>query len=126
MLFFIILYIYIKYDIKSDKKINNYSLVLSIILSMFLSVGTIYSRYMYTEIIQVINLNNIILSDFILLTYMVLWSILSLRKVLFNNLNMAVAFSTIIQMLLISLLFTLVIKYLYELGIPKKYVTLLQ
>lgn len=33
---------------------------------------------------------------------------------------MAVAFSTIIQMLLISLLFTLVIKYLYELGIPKK------
>lgn len=67
MLFFIILYIYIKYDIKSDKKINNYSLVLSIILSMFLSVGTIYSRYMYTEIIQVINLNNIILSDFILL-----------------------------------------------------------
>lgn len=39
---------------------------------------------------------------------------------------MAVAFSTIIQMLLISLLFTLVIKYLYELGIPKKYVTLLQ
>ncbi len=51
---------------------------------------------------------------------MVLWSILSLRKVLFNNLNMAVAFSTIIQMLLISLLFTQIIKYLYELGIPKK------
>lgn len=30
MLFFIILYIYIKYDIKNDKKINNYSLIIGL------------------------------------------------------------------------------------------------
>ena len=61
LLFFIILYLYSKYDVKYDTKNYKYSLILSIILSIILSVGNIYSRYMYSEIMTVINLKNVFL-----------------------------------------------------------------
>ena len=200
LLFFIILYLYSKYDVKYDTKNYKYSLILSIILSIILSVGNIYSRYMYSEIMTVINLKNVFLilvmflgllsffhklfmfifikfdkisliqknekmnlKSYILIAFIIFAGnllyfirfypaimspdsyyvinyannfILSdfhtfghtwffgvffhLGKMLFNNLNMAVGFSTLVQMLCISLLFSISIKYLYEKGISKK------
>ena len=65
--------------------------------------------------------NNYILSDFHTFGHTWFFGIFfHLGKVLFNNLNTAVAFSIIIQMICISILFTIVIKYLYNKGISKK------
>lgn len=65
--------------------------------------------------------NNYILSDFHTFGHTWFFGIFfHLGKVLFNNLNTAVAFSIIIQMICISILFTIVIKYLYNKGLSKK------
>lgn len=65
--------------------------------------------------------NNYILSDFHTFGHTWFFGIFfHLGKVLFNNLNTAVGFSIIIQMICISILFTIVIKYLYNKGISKK------
>ena len=64
--------------------------------------------------------NNFILSD--LHTFGHTWffgAFFHLGKLLFSDLNSAVAFSTIAQMLMLSLMFTICIKYLYKRGLNK-------
>ena len=65
--------------------------------------------------------NNFILSDFHTFGHTWFFGIFfHLGKMLFNNLNSAVAFSTVVQMICISILFSIVIKYLYNKGLSKK------
>lgn len=70
--------------------------------------------------------NNFILSDFHTFGHTWFFGIpFHLGKIIFHNLNMAVAFSMIIQILCICLIITIVIKYFYEKNLNKKIVILL-
>ena len=66
--------------------------------------------------------NNFIMSDFHPFGHT--WFIgafFHLGKLLFGNMNMAVAFSIVIQMICIVLMFSFTIKYLYDKGLNKKW-----
>lgn len=66
--------------------------------------------------------NNFILSDFHTFGHTWFFGIFfHLGKLLFNDLNAAVAFSMIFQMISMSLIFSLAIKFLYDKGLKKNY-----
>ncbi len=60
LLFFIILYFYIKNGTFSDSRTKKYSMFLSIIISLTLSIGTITYRYINNPVISFINIKNIL------------------------------------------------------------------
>lgn len=200
LLFFAIYYFYSKFNLKCDKKTAKYSLILSCLLGVILSIGNIVSRYIYEAPSNIFNYkkilcvvvmfigfttlfftlfkilmpklkdvlklnennkmnkkefiimmliiffgnflyfirfypaimtpdsyyvihyaNNFILSDFHTFGHTWFFGIFfHLGKVLFNDLNSAVAFSTIVQMICVSIMFTIVIRYLYNKGLSKK------
>lgn len=200
LLFFAIYYFYSKFNLKCDKKTTKYSLILSCLLGVTLSIGNIVSRYIYEapsnifdykKILCVIAMfigftillftlfktlipklkdvlklnennkmkkkeffivmliiffgnflyfirfypaimtpdsyyvihyaNNFILSDFHTFGHTWFFGIFfHLGKMLFNNLNSAVAFSTIVQMICVSIMFAIVIRCLYNKGLSKK------
>lgn len=67
------------------------------------------------------NVNNFILDDFN--TFGHTWFVgifFHLGKFLFHNMNMAVALFTVVQMIIMSMIFTFGIKYLYNKGLNKK------
>lgn len=199
LLYLSILYWYYKNDVKYDKKTKYYSLILSIIISLILSVGSIVSSYLYEPAINIfvikniiyciisivgfsilfykffcilfkksINLsliekhnkmsakqflfiigviilsyslyfvryypaimtpdsyyvihysNNFILSDFHTFGHTWFFGIFfHLGKFLFNNINMAVAFSMVVQMTCMALIFSSAIRFLYNNGLKK-------
>lgn len=200
----ILFYIYYNYDLKLNNKQKKYSLILAIIISIMLSIGSIVGLYTNTVtlifdtkniiyviicftglliifyklfgfilkkskkvnlienhnkmklktfliIIAVIFLgdflyfirfypaimtpdsyyvihyaNNFILSDFHTFGHTWFFGIFfHLGKLLFNNLNAAVAFSIIIQMLCMSTIFATAIKYFYNKGLNKNICILL-
>lgn len=200
----ILFYIYYKYDLRLEVKERKYALILSILLALMLSIGSIVSIYIYEvnsifgiknilytlicfcglaillytlfgfifnniKKIQVVDnhnkmkiktflviilviffgdllyfirfypaimtpdsyyvihyANNFILSDFHTFGHTWFFGIFfHLGKMLFNNLNAAVGFSTIIQMLCMSLIFALAIRYLYNKGLNRKICILL-
>ncbi len=198
-LFFLILYFYYKYNISLNKRERIFSLMLSMVISFLLSIGSIVSLYSDNDVMPIFNIKNIIYciisivgltillykifgymfkkintislleehnkmnkKTFVLITlsifiiyflyfirfypaimtpdsyYVIHYSnnfILSdfhpfghtwffgiffhLGKLLFNNLNKAVAFATLVQMGIMSLIFSNVIKFLYNKGVKK-------
>lgn len=199
LVYLIIFYWYYKSDVKFDKKTRCYSLILSIIISLILSIGSIVNSYLFEPAVNIfvvkniiyclvsiigftilfyklfgvvlkksINLslvekhdkmnvnhfllmvgaiilgyllyfvryypaimtndsyyvihyaNNFILSDFHAFGHTWFFGIFfHLGKFLFNNMNMAVAFSTIIQMICMALIFASAIRFLYNKGLKK-------
>lgn len=115
-----------KISIKLEKKKMNLSLFLCILCIIFVGNMLYFIRFypaiMTADSFYVINYaNNFILSDFHTFGHTWFFGVFfHLGKLLFNDLNMAVGLSTLVQMLCISLLFSITLKYLYEKGISKK------
>ena len=59
ILFFLILIFYYKFDMKKiDKKAKNYSLVLSVLISIIMSLGSIVSSYVFEPAVNIFDLKN--------------------------------------------------------------------
>lgn len=59
-LYFVILGFYFKYNTKLDKKTHRYSMILSILFSLMLSIGGITYLYESAEVVNIFNLKNTI------------------------------------------------------------------
>lgn len=198
-LFFLILYFYYRYNISLNKREKIFSLMLSMVISFLLSIGSIVSLYSDSEVVPIFNIkntvyciisivglimllyrifgymfkkinslslteehkkmskktfllitlgiftiyflffirfypaimtpdsyyvihysNNFILSDFHPFGHTWFFGIFfHLGKLLFGSLNKAVAFATLVQMGTMSLIFSNVIKFLYNKGLKK-------
>lgn len=115
--------------IKITEEHNNMTLktYLLLILTIILSYSIYFFRYypaiMTPDSYYVLHYaNNFILSDFHPFGHT--WFVgifLHLGKFLFKNINMAVGFVTIIQMICMASMFAYSIKYLYNKGLKKKY-----
>ncbi len=111
--------------LEKNQKMNKKEFViimLIIIFGNFLYFIRFYPAIMTPDSYYVIHYaNNFILSDFHTFGHTWFFGIFfHLGKLMFNSLNSAVAFSIIIQMLCISILFTIVIRYLYNKGLSNK------
>lgn len=200
ILFLFLCLFFYKINIICDKRTKMYSIILAVILSLILSIGSIVSSYVYFPAVDIFNLKNIIyltvsLFGFVIFFYRVFillflkvktiklfeehdkmkirylllicviilisylfvfiryypaimtsdsyyvlhyandfilsdfhsfghtWFVgifLHLGKFLFNNINMAVGLSTIVQMICLIFMFSYTIKYLYDKGLNKK------
>ncbi|MBQ8219162.1 MAG: hypothetical protein IJZ79_05350 [Bacilli bacterium] len=129
------LYRIIGYSLLKLKKItfiekhNKMSIKIYLLVSLIIFCGSLvyflryYPAIMTPDSYYVIHYsNNFILSDFHTFGHTWFFGIFfHLGKLLFDSLNTAVAFSIIIQMICMSLIFSLVIKFLYDKGLKRNY-----
>ena len=114
-----------KYKLVSKKtkmsKKQYFGITLLIFLGYFLYFIRFYPAIMTSDSYYVIHYaNNFILSDFHAFGHTWFFGLFfHIGKFLFGNLNSAVAFFTIIQMLCMSFVFSYSIKFLYENGLKK-------
>ena len=111
--------------LEKNKKMTKkefFAVMSMILFGNFLYFIRFYPAIMTPDSYYVIHYaNNFILSDFHTFGHTWFFGVFfHLGKLIFSNLNSAVAFSIIIQMICISGLFTIVIRYLYNKGLSRK------